>query len=52
MTLNNLIIIPESDDGIKEPKDRDIQTSLTLNPPGNSSKYWMRISDFRNYMVF
>lgn len=52
MTLDNLIMIPENDDGIEGPKDKDIQASLTLNQPGNSGKYWMRISDFSNYMVF
>lgn len=39
MTLDNLIMIPESDDGIEGPKDRDIQASSTLNQPGNSDKY-------------
>lgn len=30
MILDNLIIISESDDGIKKPKDRDIQANSTL----------------------
>ena len=39
MTLDNLIIILKIDNGIKRPKDRYIQASLTLNQLGNSDKY-------------
>lgn len=39
MTLDNLIMILECDDGIEGPKDRDIQVGSTLNEPGNSGKY-------------
>lgn len=52
MILDNLIMIPESDDGIERSKDRDIQVNLTLNQLGISGKYWMHIPDFSNYSVF